>query len=120
MVSIAAWDDVERVGLTLPESSRGVAHEGSPALLVRAKQFARLRWDKVGHEILQFWVPDADVVGAYAQDDPRTYWSAPGFSKKVVMARLDRVDTETLREVLVGSWACRAPGSVIRTHPDLR
>lgn len=116
----STWIDVERVGLSLPETSLGAAHEGSPALLVRTQQFARLRWDDVGGEILQFWVPDADLVAAYAQDDPATYHGAPGYSKKVVMASLARLDNQTLRELLVESWACRAPVTLRRKHPDLR
>lgn len=117
---MATWDDVERVGLTLPESSSGAAHEGSPAILVRAKQFARLRWDDAGHEVLQFWVQDTDLVETYVQEDASTYWGAPGFSRKVVMARLDRVATEILRELLLESWMCRAPASLSRAHSDLR
>jgi len=116
----STWNDVERIGLSLPDTSLGAAHEGSPALLVRTQQFARLRWDDVGGEILQFWVPDPDLVAAYAQDDPTTYHGAPGYSKKVVMASLPRMDPQTLREVLVESWACRAPVTLRRKHPDLR
>ncbi|HKE69322.1 MAG TPA: hypothetical protein VKB55_08710, partial [Nocardioidaceae bacterium] len=59
-------------------------------------------------------------VAAYAQDDPTTYHGAPGYSKKVVMASLPRMDPQTLREVLVESWACRAPVRLRRKHPDLR
>lgn len=118
--SVATWRDVERVGLTLPEASLGEAHEGSPAVVVRTKQFARLRWDDAGNEVLQFWVQDADLVAAYCQEDPGTYWGAPGFSTKVVMARLGRLDGTTLRELLVESWSCRAPVSVSKAHRDLR
>ena len=117
---ISTWVDVERVGLSLPETSLGAAHEGSPALLVRTQQFARLRWYDVGGELLQFWVPDADLVAAYAQDDPATYHIAPGYSRKVVMASLARLDHQTLRELLVESWACRAPVTLRRKYPDLR
>lgn len=117
---MSSWDHVEQIGLALPEASLGVAHEGSPALLVRTKQFARLRRGDVRGQILQFWVPDADIVAAYVADDPEIYWGAPGFSKKVVMARLDRLGDLVLREVLIESWACRAPVSIRRRHEDLR
>ena len=72
---MANWDDVERVGLTLPEPSLGVAHEGSPAILGRAKQFARLRLNDSQGQILQFWVPDPELVNAYCTEDPDTYWA---------------------------------------------
>ena len=51
---MSTWSDVERIGLSLPDTAAGEAHEGSPAVLVRDRQFARLRWDNAGVEILQF------------------------------------------------------------------
>lgn len=117
---MSSWADVERVGLSLPETSLGEAHEGSPAVLVRTQQFARLRWDDAETEVLQFWVPNADLVAAYVDDDPVTYYAAPGFSRKAVMARLSRLDSQTLREVLVESWMCRAPKRLTKAHSDLR
>jgi hypothetical protein len=117
---VATWNDVERVALTLPETSLGEAHEGSPAVLVGTQQFARLRWDEAGGEVLQFWVPDADLVDAFVRADPQTYWGASGFSKKVVMARLSALDGVTLRELLVESWSSRAPVSLRKRFPELR
>jgi hypothetical protein len=49
---VASWDDVGKVALGLPEVAAGQAHEGSPAYDVAGKQFARLRWDDEGREIL--------------------------------------------------------------------
>jgi hypothetical protein len=117
---VATWIDVERIGLSLPKTALGQAHEGSPAVLVRTQQFARLRWDGAGNEVLQFWVPDPGLVQAYVQDDPELYWGAPGYSKKVVMTRLGGLAEEVVRELLVESWCARAPVSLRRAHPDLR
>ena len=39
--------------------------------------------------------------------------------RKVVMARLDRLDEEMLGELLVESWRCRAPAGIRRAHPDV-
>jgi hypothetical protein len=117
---MSSWSEVERIGLSLPDTAAGQAHEGSPAVLVRDRQFARLRWDDAGVEILQFWVPDADLVAAYVQEDPTVYGGAAGYSKKVVMATLTGLDAQTLREVLVESWSCRAPATLRKRHPDLR
>lgn len=117
---MASWRAVERVGFSLPESTLGQAHEGSPAVVVRKAQFARLRWDEDGRELLQFWVAEPDLVQAYPQDDPQTYAGMPGFAKKVVLAHLDRLDERVLRELLVESWSCLAPISVRRAHPGLR
>ncbi len=116
---MATWEDVERVGLSLPETRLGDSHGGEPAILVRTQQFARFRRDE-GGEVLQFWVPGEDLVGAYLTSAPEVYWDAPGFSRKVVMARLKALGLPELREVLVESWSCRATATVRAAYPDLR
>lgn len=117
---VATWADVEAVALSLPATAKGEAHEGSPAIYVRTQQFARLRWDDSGDEILQFWVPDEDLVQAYVQADSAAYFAAGGYSRKVVMARLRMVDEATMRELLVESWICRATATLRKQHADLR
>lgn len=116
---MAHWIDVERVGLSLPEASLGEAHEGSSAVLVRNTQFARLRVSNERGELLQFWVADPDLVMDYGARDPKIFSGLPGYSKKVVLALLDRLDDQLLHELLIGSWLCRAPRSLVRQHPDL-
>jgi hypothetical protein len=117
---VALWADVEKVALALPQTTKGDAHEGSPAIYVRTQQFARLRWDDTGGEVLQFWVPDADLVQAYAEADPVAYYGASGYSRKVVMVRLRMIDAAMLRELLVESWMCRATTTLRRQHEGLR
>jgi len=113
---MATWQDVERLGLELPETSRGTAHEGSATLTVGDVQFARLRSGGDAREVLQFWVPERELVAAYVEENPLAFRAAPGFSKKVVMAELALLDLQAVREILTESWAARAPGRVLRTH----
>jgi hypothetical protein len=117
---VALWADVEKVALALPETTKGEAHEGSPAIYVRTQQFARLRWDDTGGEVLQFWVPVTDLVEAYVEADPAAYYGASRYSRKVVMARLRMIDAAMLRELLVESWMCRATATLRRQHGGLR
>src|SRR6478735_1872969 len=116
---MASWADVERLALTLPGATLGEAHEGSASVLSGAKQFARLRWDDRA-EVLQVWLPDAGLVPTYVADDPAQRWAAPGFSRYVLMVRLASMDEQGLRELLVESWAARAPARLVTAHPDLR
>ena len=113
---MATWQDVERLGLELPETSLGKAHEGSATVTVGDVQFARLRSTGDGREVLQFWVPERELVAAYVQEDPLAFRAAPGFSKKVVMAELALLDFRAVRGILAESWAARAPGRVLRAH----
>ena len=112
--------DVERVSLTLPGTALGEAHEGSAAVVVGAKQFARLRWDDHHAEVLQVWVADPALVDAVVAEDPEHRWGARGFSRYVVMVRLSSPDATALRELLVESWAARAPARLRKAHADIR
>ncbi len=115
---MATWHDVERLAAELPETSLGEAHEGSPAVTVGDVQFARLRSPDDGREVLQFWVPERELVAAYVEEDPRAFRAAPGFSKKAVMAELALLDLEAVRAILAESWAARAPARVLRANRD--
>jgi len=110
---VVTWADVERVAVSLPETTRGEAHSGEPAVLVRSTIFARSR---DGGEVLQFWVADPDLVGAYVDSDGSTYRGAGGYSRTVVMARLSGLDEGDLRDVLVESWRARATATLRKRH----
>ncbi|HVX47391.1 MAG TPA: hypothetical protein VHC49_26105 [Mycobacteriales bacterium] len=50
---------------------------------------------------------------------PEIFHGRPGYSRKVVLGRLDRMTGGLVREVLVESWLCRAPMSLAAAHRDL-
>ena len=86
---MATWDDVERIAGALPGAKPGVAHEGSPTFEVGRHPFARLRWDDVGREILQFWSMDLASEEALA-DRRDTFFVINTFKVKVsIWAWLD-------------------------------
>jgi hypothetical protein len=113
---VVTWADVERLALGLPATRRGEAHSGEPAVLVQSTIFARSREERA---VLQFWVPDPDLVQAYVESDGATYRGAAGYSRKVVMARLSGLDEGDLRDVLVTSWAARATATLRKQHAEL-
>ena len=108
------------MALTLPGATPVEAHEGSAAVLAGSRQFARLRFDEHGADVLQVWLADPALVAPVVQEDPAHRWSATGFSRYVVMARLSALDEATLRELLVESWAARAPARLVKANPGLR
>ncbi len=71
-----------------------------------------------GAEILQFWVADEVMVQGYVDQDPAVYTSARGYSRKVVMARLETLGDEQLRELLVESWMARATATMRRRYAE--
>jgi hypothetical protein len=118
-VAVATWNDVERLGLALPQTQLGAAHSGEPAVWVQTKQFARSRHHDAKGAVLQFWVADADLVDAYAHSDPQTFWGARGYSRIVVMASLALLSEADLGEILAESWRCRAGATLRKAHPNV-
>ena len=116
---MATWSDVVQAVGDLPEVEPSSAHEGSPAFEVRRRQFLRQRVDG-GRVILQFWVSDTGIQDSFVQPRPRHLLGAPPIPVPATMAWLDRLDSETLREVLVESWTARAPKRLVQAHPNLK
>lgn len=113
---MTTWEDLGRIALALPDVAEGQAHEGSPAYDVAGKQFARLRWEDDGREILQFWT--GDDRGALVQTKPQAYWITRAFPS-AMFAYLDALDVDELREIVTESWRVRAPKRLVKAHPEV-
>jgi hypothetical protein len=113
---MASWEDVGPIALELAAATVGQAHEGSPAYDVAGRQFARLRWDEQGREILQFWAGDARE--ALVHGNPGTYWVVKAFPA-AVFAWLDQLTPDELHEIITDSWRARAPKRMVKANPDV-
>jgi hypothetical protein len=102
--SAAAFDLVRTVGLRLPRVEAGVKYDGSPVLKVGGCFMAGL----ATHPSAE---PDTLVVRARFEDRqylldeaPETYYVTDYYLKHpVVLARLARLDSTTLRDLLASS-----------------
>ncbi|TCC39061.1 hypothetical protein E0H75_39440 [Kribbella capetownensis] len=113
---MSSWDEVGRIALGLPEVAEGQAHEGSPAYDVSGKQFARLRWEDDGREILQFWT--GDDRNALIQSNPDAYFIVRAFPS-AIFAYLGALGVDELREIVTDSWQVRAPKRLVKAHPEV-
>ncbi|MEV0788785.1 hypothetical protein [Kribbella sp. NPDC050459] len=64
---MTTWQDVCALAERLPDARLSEAHEGSPAWFAGRHQFARLRWDDAGRELLQVWTGDMTTQAALAE-----------------------------------------------------
>jgi hypothetical protein len=124
---MAAWDDVRRIALALPETSEGVSR-GLAAWRVRDKAFvwerplrnADLRAlgdDAPGGPILGARVEHLLAKEALLADDPAVFFTTPHFDGyPAVLVRLDRIGLEDLDEVIVEAWLARAPKRLVREY----
>ena len=128
---MATWDDVARIALALPETSEGSTF-GNQAWLVRGKSFVWRRplnksdlkalGDDAPPEgpILAAYVEDLDDKDVLISEDPEVFFTIPHFQGfRAVLILLDRIDVDTLTEVITDAWVCRAPKRLVAaTFPE--
>jgi hypothetical protein len=117
---MATWDDVARLALDLP-STEEVLSRGLRQWRVKDKLFV---WERPLRrsdlEALGAGAPDGPILGARVEhlgakeailaDRPDLYFTTPHFEGyPAVLARLDAVDLDELRELVVEAWLARAP-----------
>ena len=117
---MATWDDVREIALALPETDERPSH-GNAFWHVKGKGFV---WERplrgTDLQALGEAAPDGPILGvrvehlgakeALIQDDPKLYFTIPHFDGyAAVLVRLERIDLEELREIVVEAWLCRAP-----------
>jgi hypothetical protein len=124
---MASWADVERLALALLETAEGESR-GLRQWQVKGKAFV---WDRplrpreieaLGEgapegPILAFWVEDLGIKEAMLADDPETYFTTAHFDNyAIVLARLERLGAEELRELVVEAWLARAPKRLAKSY----
>ncbi|HEY3560136.1 MAG TPA: hypothetical protein VGL05_21855 [Kribbella sp.] len=116
---MATWRDVCALSERLPDARLGEAHEGSPAWYAGRHQFARLRWDDEGRELLQVWTGDMDLGPALAARRD-VFPLVHTFQYRVTCwGYLDRLDLREVAELLLDSYGIRG-GPKRRKAVDLQ
>ena len=126
---MATWADVERLALALPETAEGESRElrvwqvkGKTFVWdrpLRPKEVEALGADAPDGPILAAWVEDLGAKAAMLADDPETYFTTPHFDNyAIVLARLERIDAEELRELVVEAWLARAPKRLANSYAE--
>ncbi len=107
------WDTVRRLGSELPEVEEGMSY-GTPALKVRGKMFVREREDGTAVVWIDFMEREALIQG-----DPETFFITSHYEDwPLVLIRLERVDHEELRELLIEAWRLKAPKRLLRAFDE--
>lgn len=124
---MVSYQQVEEFALTLPETTTAPSYNNSPSLKVNKKGMARLRVemsdqidDLTGEpyrDVLTLRLADLGVKEALLADDPGTYFTIPHLDGyPYVLIRLDRIDEQELRELIVESWMAIAPKRAIKQY----
>jgi hypothetical protein len=108
---MATWDTVRQIALELPEVEESTWF-GTPSMKVRGKGFCRLRSEAEGGLVVFL---DFDEKEALLEGEPDIFFQTPHYENyPTILIRLDAIDDEYLREMLVESWRRKAPKRVLK------
>jgi len=125
----ARWEDVQQLALALPETSERIARD-LRQWRVADKLFV---WERPlrAKEALELGdaAPDGPILGARVEhliakeallaDDPDVFFTTTHFDgHPSVLARLDRIGLDALREVVIEAWLARAPARVAQAYVE--
>ena len=126
---MAAWDDVRRIALALPETSERVSRDRCQ-WRVKEKLFVwerPLRQKEI--EALGSTAPDGPILGARVEhlvakevllgDEPRVFFTTSHFDGyPAILVRLEPITVPDLTEVIVEAWLARAPVRLARAYVE--
>jgi hypothetical protein len=126
---VATWDDVERIALSLPETSERASH-GSRHWWVNDKGFV---WERplrrADLDVLGAEAPDGPILGARVEhlgakeallaDASGVFFTTPHFDGyPAILVRLDDISLDDLEEVIVEAWLARAPKKLATAYAE--
>jgi hypothetical protein len=124
---VAAWDDVQRLALALPESSERVSRD-MRQWRVKDKLFV---WERPLRQsdlrALGDAAPDGPILGARVEhlvakeallaDATGVFFTTPHFDGyPAILVRLEPVSLDVLEEVVVEAWLARAPRRLVDAY----
>jgi hypothetical protein len=129
---MAAWADVRKLALALPETVERVSRDGTAEWRVNDKSFV---WERPlrrrDHEELGDAAPTGPILGVRVADvgvkealvaaDPTVYFTTSHFDGyPAVLVRLTRIGRRELKELITEAWLLRAPKRLSRAYPPAR
>jgi len=126
---MATWDDVRRIALSLPETNEQIKRDHAhwqvkDKLFVwerplRGSDLKALGESAPGGPILGARVEHEIAKQAMLADNPRVFFTTPHFDGyPAVLIRLDEIEVDELREVIVEAWLARAPKRLARAYAE--
>jgi len=120
--------DLDELALAMPEATKDVSEDGRPSYLVHGKMFCfhrSRRPDAVDAEtgerladVLMFRVEDDGVKQLMLADPRGVFFTTPHFDgyPAVLMRipKLERIDRDELRDIVVEAWMTRAQKRVAK------
>jgi hypothetical protein len=110
---MATWEDVRRLALELPEVEESTSYR-QPCFKVRGKTFVCMSASQPG--ALVVWA-ELDEKPLLIESRPDLYYETPHYAGyPALLARLERIDDDELRERLIDGWLMKAPKRLVDAH----
>jgi len=104
-----AWEDVLELARDLPGVDESTSY-GTPSLKVKGKFMARLR----GEGSVLVVRCDLDEKPFLLEANPQTLFTTPHYDGYgAVLVRMDAVDRDELKELLIDAWLLVAPKKLV-------
>ena len=129
MHDVAAWGEVRRRALALPETSERLSRDlrqwrVKDKLFVWERPLRRADIEALGDD-----APDGPILGARVEhlgakeallaNDEGAFFTTPHFDGyPAILVRLDRIAIDGLQEVIVEAWLARAPKRLAKAYVD--
>ena len=96
-----AFDDVRRIGLTLPDVEAATRYDGSPVLKLAGVFMAGLATHRSAEPNTLVVRADLEERESFIEDAPDTYYLTEYYRRyPLVLVRLERISRAALRELL--------------------
>ncbi|HEX4563096.1 MAG TPA: MmcQ/YjbR family DNA-binding protein [Solirubrobacteraceae bacterium] len=124
---MASWEDVQRIATSMPQAderlSRGRRQWRVKDKLfvwerpLRAKEVEEIGGERADGPILAARVEHLVAKEALLADDARVYFTTSHFDGyPAVLARLDRIASDDLEELITEAWLARAPKRLVDAY----
>jgi hypothetical protein len=110
-----AFDDVRRIGLTLPDVEAATRYDGSPVLKLAGVFMAGLATHRSAEPNTLVVRADLEERESFIEDAPDTYYLTEYYRRyPLVLVRLERISRVALRELLSLSHRLTLPKTRLR------
>src|SRR5262245_18102280 len=110
-----AFDDVRRIGLTLPDVEAATRYDGSPVLKIAGVFMAGLATHESAEANTLVVRADLEQRESFIEEAPETYYLTEYYRRyPLVLVRLDQVTPDALRELLTASRRLTLPKTRLR------
>lgn len=113
---VTTEEDIRAIARSLPGSFERESYGGCPSWRTSPRLFA---WIRENPDALVVWVESLEAKDGLLATDPGKFFTTSHYNgQPIVLVRLDAVEVDEARELVIDSWRVRAPRALTRGYGD--